>query len=309
MPKRKPTRKPTVYNRILKEFTKINNGLPEERKLSIQERRKIIKERVLPRYKNVPYYRVRVKKLKKQIFREYDRIPPKELCDLNYIDVSEFAFIEWFSLDETISELVPNCVYVKVTAGDYGETNIFNTRNYEYGKKGVRKIVEAIRPDALNESGKFVFSGYVKVRPRKKNDGNAESYYLDFVLFIIDSKGNEEAQGEAESVKYDLPKTREVRKKKTKIKNLIEGKIKALKSKRDSRKRAKKTLDKNIKQLSKTSKQLAKAKRPSEEKRALARKQFLHASKLLERYYKDGKLTPAQYEKALERILRQLYEE
>jgi hypothetical protein len=304
-----PKRKPTTYNRILKEFTKVNNKLPEDRKLSIQERRKIIKEELLPAYKGIPHYKVRIKKLKKQIFKQLDRIPPKEICDLNYIDASEFAQVEWFSLDETITELVPDCVYIKISAGDYGETRIFNTRDYQYGRNGVRKIVEEIRPDAVNQSGKYIFSAYRKLRPKKRNDGTPENYYLDFILIILDSKGNETPQGDTDTVSFDLPRTREVRKKKTKIKNIIEQKIKSLKSKRDSRKRAKKTLEKNIKQFTKTSRQVSKAKRPSKNKKALARKQFLQASKLLEKYFAEGKLTQYQYDKALERILKEFYED
>ena len=301
-------RKQTTYNRILKEFTKVNSKLPEDRKLSIQERRKIIKEQILPRYKKVPQYKIKVKKLHSEIVKIYDKLPPKEICDLNYIDLSDFQSVEWFSLDETITELIPDCVYVKVSAAEYGETRIFNTRDYEYGKKGVRKIVEAIRPDAENESGKFVFSGIKKLRPRKRNDGTPENYYLDFVLFIVDRKGESEPQGDIEEVVYKLPATKEVKKKKTKIKNIIEQRIKTLKSKRDSRKRAKKTLDRNIKAFIKTSQQVKKAKKPSTDKKITRSKQFFHAQKLLEKYYQQGKLTKAQYEARLERILSEYYD-
>jgi len=303
--KRKQT---TTYNRILKEFTKLNSKLPEDRKLSIQERRKIIKEQILPRYKNVPAYKVKIKKLKSFIVKVYDKIPPKEICDLNYIDLSDFGSVEWFALDETITELIPDCVYIKVSAAEYGDTKIFNTRDYEYGKKGVRKIVENIRPDAENESGKFVFSGIKKLRPRKRNDGTPENYYLDFVLFIVDRKGDSEPQGDVEEIEYKLPATKEVKKKKTKIKNIIEQRIKTLKSKRDSRKRAKQTLDKNIKQFIKTSSQVKKAKKPSGDKKIMRSKQFFHAQKLLEKYYAQGKLTQAQYEARLQKILNEYYD-
>jgi hypothetical protein len=303
--KRKQT---TTYNRILKEFTKLNSKLPEDRKLSIQERRKIIKEQILPRYKNVPAYKVKVKQLKSFIVKVYDKIPPKEICDLNYIDLSDFGSVEWFALDETITELIPDCVYIKVSAAEYGDTKIFNTRDYEYGKKGVRRIVENIRPDAENESGKFVFSGIKKLRPRKRNDGTPENYYLDFVLFIVDRKGDSEPQGDVEEIEYKLPATKEVKKKKTKIKNIIEQRIKTLKSKRDSRKRAKQTLDKNIKQFIKTSSQVKKAKKPSGDKKIMRSKQFFHAQKLLEKYYAQGKLTQAQYEARLQKILNEYYD-
>jgi len=303
--KRKQT---TTYNKILKEFTKLNNKLPEDRKLSIQERRKIIKTQILPRYKNVPQYKIKVKKLKSEIIKIYDKLPPKEICDLNYLDLSDFKLVEWFSLDETITELVPDCVYVKVSAGEYGETRIFNTRDYEYGKKGVRKIVEAIRPDAENESGKFIFTGFKKLRPRKRNDGTPENYYLDFVLYIIESDGTENPQGEAESVEFKLPSTKEVKKKKTKIKNVIEQKIKGLKAKRDSKKRARKTLERNIKKFQKLSRQVAKSKKPSRDKVSDKNKQFIHATKLIEKYKAEGKLTQYQYDKALEKILKEIYE-
>lgn len=298
----------TTYNRILKEFTKLNNKLPEDRKLLIQERRKIIREKILPRYKNVPAYKIKVKVIKSEIVKVYDKIPPKEICDLNYLDLSNFQSVEWFALDETITELIPDCVYVKVSASEYGETRIFNTRDYEYGKKGVRKIVEAIRPDAENESGKFVFSGIKKLRPRKRNDGTPENYYLDFVLFIVDRKGESEPQGDIEEIEFSLPATKEVKKKKTKIKNIIEQRIKSLKSKRDSRKRAKQTLDKNIKKFIKTSSQVKKAKKPSVDKKIMRSKQFFHAQKLLEKYYAQGKLTKAQYEARLEKILNEYYD-
>jgi hypothetical protein len=303
-----PKRKTTLYNRILKEFTKLNNKLPEDRKLSIKERRKIIREKLIPKYKKdkVSPSRIKVKELRTKIIREVDRQPPKEICDLNYIDVSEYAYIEWFALDETISEIIPDCVYVKVSAGDYGETRIFNTRDYSYSRNGVRRIVEEIRPDAENESGRFIFSGYTKLRPNKRNDGTPENYYLDLILTLIDSRGNEMPQADTETITYELPQTRQVKSKKTKVKNVIEQKIKSLKTKRDAKKRAKQTLAKNIDKLNKASKKLAKAKKPSKETQAAVRKQLIASTKLLEKYYKEGKLTKYQYETALQKILKEI---
>lgn len=298
-------RKPSTYNKILKEFTKLNNKLPEENKLSLKLRREIIKKVIMPQYKGVPQYKIRVKSLRGLIIKEIEKVPPKEICDLNYIDASEFAFVEWYALDETISELVPDCVYVKVTAGDYGETNIFNTRNYEYGRNGVRGIVEEIRQDADNSSGKFIFSGYKKLRPKKKNDGTPENYYLDFVLFLIDKKGNQEPQGETESVKFDVPKTRETRTKKTQVKNIIENRIKKLKTKKDSKRRAKKTLEKNIKEFAVVSKRLSKAKAPSPIMVDSFNKRFIKSIELLERYYAQGKMTDVQYKNNLDRIMKE----
>lgn len=296
-------RKPTKYNLILKQFTKLNNKLPEENKLSIQQRRAIIKQFVLPSYKDVPIYKIRLKSLKSLLQKEADKVPPKEICDLNFIDVSEYALVEWYSLDETIRELIPNCVYVKVSAGEFGETNVFNTRNYEYGRRGVRQIVEAIRPEADNLSGKFIFSGYQKLRKGKKNNGTPDNYYLDLVLIIIDKDGGQEPQGDIDVVRFPIAKTRENQKKKTKIKNIIEGKIKLLKTKKDSIKRAKKTLEKNIKKFEEANKKTAK--KPTKNSSTIAMRQFNATAALLEKYYKEGKITKEQYDKALAKIFKE----
>jgi hypothetical protein len=300
-----PKKKPSTYNKILKQFTKINNKLPADRKLSISERRKAIKELIAPKFKGVPAYKIKIKDIKASILKAYDKIPPREICDINYLDTSIYSYVEWFALDETISQLVPDCIYVKVSAGEYGDTKIFNTRDYQYGRNGVRTIVEAIRVDADQyPSGKYLFSGYKKLRPRKKNNGDPESYYLDFVLFIEDKKGNKKPQADATVVDYELPKNVETKKKKTKIKNIIEGRIKKLKQQADSKRRAKKTLKKNLEDLKRKATSARKTKKPSPIKVASRDKQFIKTSALLEKYLKEGKLTQNQYDVALDRLLR-----
>jgi hypothetical protein len=306
-------KKITTYNRILKEFTRLNNKLPEDRKLSIKERRKIIKEEIYPKYKEVPKSKIRVRDIKKSITDVYDRLPPKELCDLNYVDLSEYAYIEWFALDETISELVPDCVYVKVSAGDYGSTRVINTRDYEYAKNGVRKIVEKIRPAAKNSSGKYIFSAYQKLRPSKKNDGTPENYYLDFILFEIDSKGREFPMESTEQTRFELPKDKKTKQIRNEVRKAIEDKLKQLKSKKQKVKRAKNTLSKNIKSFNLLTEKVEKlsTKKITPKNKSLlskaksdARRQFLRASVLLEKYYKEGKLTKIQYDSAIKKLFK-----
>ena len=303
------------YHLILKEFTKINNKLPEERKVSYADRRRIIREQIIPIFANVPKSRILIRDIKSSIRTAYQNIPPKELCDLNYIDTSEYAYVEWYSIDETISELVPDCVYIKVTAGEFGETRIINTRDYEYSRNGVRAIVERIRPIADNSSGRYIFSGYQKLRPRKRNNGTPENYYLDFVLFEIDSTGDvRRPMGDTETVRFDIAKTRENKKKKTKIRNIIEKRVKKLKQVKESKKRARKTLDKNIERFTKITKKISKTKPTVRNKKslsnakALARKQFEKASKLLEKYLAEGKITQSQYDKAIEKLFKEFNE-
>jgi hypothetical protein len=300
-----PKRKPTTYSIISKQFTKINKKLPEDRKVSYKDRRVIIKQIILPQFKDVKKSKLRIKPINAAINSVISQIPPKEICDLNFIDVAaEYGYVEWFALDETIKEIVPDCIYVKVTAGNFGQTNIFNTRNYEYNKSGVRAIVEDIRPAAANTSGRYFFSGYQKLRPRRKNNGNPENYYLDFVLFEMDTLGNQIPWGNTDTTKFELEKTKENRSKKTRVKNIIEGKIKQLKKTREKRARAKKTLETNIQQFGKNVKKLSK-KTNQEDARAKAREQFVKALEMLEKYKKEGKLTDKQYKAAFEKLFKE----
>lgn len=272
--------------------------------MSIQERRKIIKEKILPKYKGKAKSAFKISIVKKSILREVQKIPPKEICNLNYLDLSTFAYVEWFSLDETLTQIVPDCVYIKVSAGPYGDTGIFNTRNYQYGRNGVRRIIESIRPDAENESGKFIFTGYKKLRPRKPNNGEGENYYLDFVLNVLDSRGNAAPQGDTDEVEFVVPKTRASLKKRKKIKNVIEDRLKTLKKQRDKKRRAKKTLLKNVTKFVKASQRTTKSKKKAPA--AVVRdKQFRHTAKLLDKYLAEGIITQYQYDKSLQRMMKE----
>lgn len=299
MAKRKST-----YSVISKQFTKLNKKLPEEKKIAYRDRIKIIKEDILPKFKGVPKSKLRIKPINAAINASIDKIPPKEICDLNFIDVAaEYGYVEWFALDETISEIVPDCVYVKVTAGQFGETNIFNTRNYEYNKSGVRAIVEDIRIPAANTSGRYFFSGYQKLRPNKRNNGKPENYYLDFVLFEMDASGNMTPWGNTDSTKFELKKNKENTAKKKKIKNIIEKKIKGLSVKRQARSRARKSVEQTKQNFGKIITKLSK--RKDQDKAAkVAREILINEMEKLNKLRKEGKITEKQYKDAFEKLFK-----
>ena len=299
MAKRKST-----YSVISKQFTKLNKKLPEEKKIAYKDRIKIIKEEILPKFKGVPKSKLRIKPINAAIHAGIDKIPPKEICDLNFIDVAaEYGYVEWFALDETISEIVPDCVYVKVTAGQFGETNIFNTRNYEYNKSGVRAIVEDIRPAAANTSGRYFFSGYQKLRPKKKNNGKPENYYLDFVMFEMDASGNMTPWGSTDSTKFEPKKSKENTAKKKKIKTIIEKKIKGLSAKRQSRARARKSVEQTKQNFGKIITRLSKRKEQDKAVK-LAREILLMEMEKLNKLRKAGKITEKQYKDAFEKLFK-----
>ena len=294
MPQKKKnikTRGVSLYNKILKEFTKVNNSLPEERKLSLSDRRKYIKEKIYPQFKGADKTRVSVKDIKKEIVGVLDTIVPKEGCDVNFISPSIVANVGWFELDDFIRDVLPACIYISIDAGDFGKTKIFNTLNYNYTKNGVKKIVDNIRDFVNNDSGVDVtFTGEKRLRKGKTNDGTPENYYIEFILVV-----NSEPIKDINPVLYNVPKSQ--KKQVTSVKNAILSRVKELGNKKKRRKRARRTAIKNISNVRKLAKRQVNAK-SVEYKRNLAYKkikEYNRAIKQIQSAFNKGNLTEDQY--------------
>jgi hypothetical protein len=126
--------------------------------------------------------------------------------------------------------VLPECLDVRVNGGQYGVTKIFNTSNYSYYSDGVQKIIENIRKDIDNSSGRAYFSGIVKLKPRRKNNGEGQNYFVDYVLYM-----NDEPLSSDDGVDYSLP-NREG-KKVEKVKDFLVEKFKILEKEKKKRKR------------------------------------------------------------------------
>lgn len=294
MPQKKKNIKPrgvTLYNKILKEFTKVNNSLPEERKLSLSDRRKYIKEKIYPQFKGNAPTRVSVKDIIKEIVGVLDTIVPKEGCDVNFISPSIVANVGWFELDDFIRDVLPACIYISIDAGDFGKTKIFNTLNYNYTKNGVKKIVDNIRDFVNNDSGVDVtFTGEKRLRKGKTNDGTPENYYIEFILVV-----NSEPIKDINPILFDVPKSQ--KKQVTTVKNAILSRVKELSNKKKRRKRARRTAIKNISNVRKIAKRQVNAK-TVEYKRKLAYKkikEYNRAIKQIQSAFNKGNLTEDQY--------------
>ena len=288
--KRKPT---TLYNKILKEFTKINNTLPEDRKLSISERRRYIRENIYPQYKGTAPSRVGIKAINGSIIQVLDTIIPKEGCDVNYISPSIVANVNWFELDDFIRDVLPKCIFIKIDAGEFGSTKIFNTLNYNYTKNGIKGIVDNIREFVNNDSKLDVsFTGEKKLRKGKTNDGTTENYYLDFVLVI-----NSEPIRPIDPIVYKLPK--EEKKKEKSVRNAILTRVKDLTLKRKRKKNARKSAIKNIYKLSEINKRQKRSKNTNFKNKLAEEKdrQYKSMQKQLDNAFKKGLLTQEQYDK------------
>jgi hypothetical protein len=284
-----------VYNRILREFTKINNQLPEDRKLSLAQRRSLISEQIFPQYAGIPEYKLRVRELRNRIISVIEPIPPKEICDINLIDPAALPIIDVFGIDEYLQTVVPDCIYVRVNADEFGTTRIFNTREYNYTRSGVRAIVENIR-SAMDDGmlpSTVDFAGYKKLRPKKRNDGTPENYFLDFILNVAG-----EPIADSTVVQYDLPRTKEVKKKETKVRNILLGRLKQLASKKRRKKRSTKTHRTNVTKLKKIKKRINRATRTKTIKNLNLKLLELYNKTMvsLDRDFENGLMTPEQYQ-------------
>lgn len=292
----------TLYNKILKEFTKVNNKLPLERQLSVEDRRKYIKEVILPKYKGKSPKRVAVKTINTEIVGIYDKIPPKIGCDVNLISPSVYADIGFFELDEYITNVLPTCIYIRIDAQQFGKTKIFNTLNYNYTKSGVKAIVDNVREAIDNDSSiDFSLTGVKKLRKGKANDGTPENYFLDFVLTL-----DGQPQSSIDPVDYNVPKSD--KKIVTSVRNVINDRIKKLELKKKRKKNARKTAIRNINKVKRLSKRQKSAVRPATKNKISKEKYSVSMTSLkqLDRAFKKGLLTPEQYQRFKDEIINRL---
>ena len=217
-----------LYNTLLGELSRANEKAPNRQKLSQREKRKIVSEQLYPKYKNAP--QILAKSVTRDINGIIRKLAPAEICNPLYLSEAYLAFVEYWEIDNHIRTVLPECLEVRVNAGDFGVTKIFNTSNYSYYSNGVQKIIEAIREEMGNTSGRAYFNGIVKVKPRRSDDGNPANYFVDYVLYVNDSP-----EADDEGRKFKLPKKAD--KKVEKVRDVLVEKFKVLEKEKRKRKR------------------------------------------------------------------------
>lgn len=305
MPKKKSTKKKlTLYQKVSKKFTALNNKLPEEQKLSIQRRRQLIKQSILPALSTTPKSKIRVKQIVDTINGQIALIPTRDpnLCNLNYISPSQYQEIEWFEIDEFLQRRLPDCIFVRVNAGRFGSTKIFNTRNYNYYFNGVQQITENVRKEVDNASGSAFYSGRQMLRPKMKNDGKADSYYLDLILYIQPKRGVATPQSPLGKItrysgQSDV-ETREIKKASTKVNNKLDRLLGKLTKEKEAKGRAFRQIKKDDKKLNKI---VTKKITPRNELKVIEdfAKTYERAKKKLDNYFAKGLISKAKYDKAI----------
>ena len=271
------------YNFILKALGDYNKASGQQ-PLTIQRRREIVSTILYPKYKDQRYFKTAVRQEVKGIVQE---LPPAEVCNPLYLDEAYLTLVEFFNIDEHIRTVLPDCIDVKVSGGGFGQTKIFNTQNYTYHASGVKKIVEEIRDYIGNSSDIAFFTGIIKLKPKKKNNGRGENYYVDYVLYI-----NNVAQANDKDVNFDKA-TRE-QTKVNEIQKFLGKKIKRLKA--EKRKRKNQAI--KVAKKAEAAKPKSQAQREAEIKTAI--KQGLESLKNL---YLLGALTREQYNQQKKALL------
>lgn len=288
----------TLYNKILKEFTSINRQLPEDRRLSLADRRKYIKERIYPQYKGTPSSRVGKRAISMSIFQVLDTLAPQEECNPNYISPSDTSDIAWFELDDYIKDVLPKCIYIRIDGGKYGKTKIFNTMNYNYTQSGVKGIVDNIREFVNNDTQVDVsLTGIKKLKRGKTNDGTPDNYYIDFILVI-----NSEPIKELQPIVFDVPK--EEKKVVKSVKKAILERVKQLSLKKKRRINARKSAIKSINKVRTYNKRLKRTTNTQNKSKLKYQrlKEYLKTQKQLEVAFRKGNLTQEQYDRFMAEV-------
>ena len=268
-----------LYNYLVRELGVRNKKLDKKQQMGIVRRRKIVSTELYPKYKKLG--NVTAKEINADLNQIIKGLPPEEICNPLYLSESYLAFIPYYDIDNHIRTVLPDCLDVRVSAGQYGTTKIFNTMKYNYHADGVRKIVEKIRSKIGElDSGEVpYFSGIIELKYRRKNNGSPDNYYVDYILYIQDEPLKDDS-----GVQYDLPEKE--KKKVNEINDFLAQKFKQLqKEKRRKKRLAKKT----------------QPKKPAEQKKDvnLAVKDALKSLKTLQQ---QGVISKADFERQKKKI-------
>jgi len=294
-----PIKKKSKYFFLLKKSTELNKKLPVDKRLTYSERRKLIKDYILPDYIDIPIYKIGIKELNKKIISNIAKFPARENCNPNYIRPDDLI-VNYFDIDNFLGEVLSKCLYVRVNAGIYGVTKIFILEKYKYEQTGVKNIVEAIREnldDTLSSLDAPIFVGYVKRKPNKRNDGSPQNYFIDMILVINDKHIADNTEN-----RFDILKEKKAKSKIRSVSSAINEKIKKLKSKKQKQKRAKKTFDNKIAMLKIINNKISKRKRVDPRLQLIKLQTYKSLLKILLNQYDKGLINKEQFNKRADEL-------
>lgn len=268
-----------LYNFLLKQLGEENAKSSRKQVLGVSGRREIVSKILYPQFKDGKPSMTAIRKAIRSVIKG---LPPKEICNPLYLSEAYLAQIEYYEIDNHIRNVLPDCVNVRVNAGYLGKTKIFNTRGYSYYSDGVRRIVESIRKELRdNKSGVAYFDGVVKLIHNKPNDGKAENYFIDYILFINDVP-------ESDDIPVDFELSPKEKTKKIQVKSYLATRFgKLQKEKRRKKREIKKATPKTEK-----------------EKRKELTKEIRVAINAIKRLMKSGQITKEEFERQKENLMK-----
>ena len=253
MPK-KPTRPSQyrgarLYNYLLSELTKSNDANPDVVKMTIEEKRKYVSEKLYPKYQKK---KLLVRGLRKELTTYVRKLPSVLFCNPLNLPPNEIRGIEYYDIYRHLQDYLLKCILVRVNAGAYGTTKIFNTKNLPKYQSEIIQIINNIRGDAGNASGDAIFNGQVKVRPGRKDDQKADSYFIDYVLSVSGGETQEDLDIYLPAEKTNTKSRRkEIQSNVTKYKQELEAVRKLYRSKRISKTQFEKTKNRITRDINK----------------------------------------------------------
>ena len=165
--------------------------------------------RRLPVFRGLNPRDVKVKDIRELVADLLKTTPTIQYYNPLFIPIGDITGIMWADLDDYLDvdlrAIVDNQpLRVDINAGVYGSTGVFNLQDYQYEATQVNEIYEGIREVVDNDSN-AEWNGRVMVRKGFQDDGNAESYFLQFVL----NAGGQEIEPTdtfEESIGVEIPK-------------------------------------------------------------------------------------------------------
>lgn len=219
-----PEKKKELADKLFAKLLRASQKELKKNKLEYSDKqlKKFVRKIVLPVFRGLNPRDAKVKDIR-ELVKESITDSTTQFYNPLLIPVGEYTGIMWADLDDYLDvdlrAVVDNKpLRVEVNVGEYGSTGVFNLQDYQYEATGINEIYEGIR-ELLENDSQPEYNGEVMVRKGFKDDGQTDSYILQFTLYI---NGEQVPPTETldESVGIEIPKETQAQRRE-RLKNVI----------------------------------------------------------------------------------------
>jgi hypothetical protein len=296
--------------KLLEKLVRHSTRELKKQKAYVDDKRtmEFVKSSVLPIFRGLNPRDVKVKDIRELVAELLVATPTIQYYNPLFIPIGDISGIMWADLDDYLDvdlrAVVDNQpLRVEINAGVYGSTGIFNLQDYQYEATQVNEIYEGIR-EVIDNDSNSEWNGRVVVRKGFQDDGNAESYFLQFVL-SANGQEIEPTETFEESVGFEIPKeTQEERR--NRLKQVIARKKELASQRRKKQKEKAMRLRERpkTKEAPATEEKSEAVKRQENVKAVLAEQRALIDE--AKEFYKDGIYSKAEFKARLKAIDKQI---